>query len=388
MFFSSMDINEVSIYNILIIIFVFLKDNYLPNSNLNDIYENSQIESFDDGNYNISNLNQSNCINIQDNDSKTKMQTNYKSNKLNFTNDFNIFCSNDICNGNNSYESATDKENKENKVREEKNINSNNKEDNYFSPEQILYLLENNEQFKIVIDFYKKDIIDEDTQKIMKPSFIGKKRKRRTASEIERDKIEMEKNKNKEVPKRGRKPKNDSNNNDSEERHSKLRPDNIMKKIKGKLFNYIINYINSLLTEKSKEYSLRILDYKFINQLKREVDLEYLKLPLKELFSKKISEKYNSVEKGINEINIKKILELEKDNVEINTALNMTFREWIDVFTMKKKPANNIQIYGIDKFLKEILEKNKEPRYFSLFVFCLYNYENWFTSKKGRNNLR
>ena len=171
----------------------------------------------------------------------------------------------------------------------------------------------------------------------MKPSLIGKKRKRRTASEIERDKIEMEKNKNKEVPKRGRKPKNDSNNNDSEERHSKLRPDNIMKKIKGKLFNYIIIFINSLLTEKSKEYSLRILDYKFINQLKREVDLEYLKLPLKELFSKKISEKYNSVEKGINEINIKKILELEKDNVEINTALNMTFREWIDVFTMKKK---------------------------------------------------
>ena len=85
-----MDINEVSIYNILIIIFVFLKDNYLPNSNLNDIYENSQIESFDDGNYNISNLNQSNCINIQDNDSKTKMQTNYKSNKLNLMNQLQI----------------------------------------------------------------------------------------------------------------------------------------------------------------------------------------------------------------------------------------------------------------------------------------------------------
>jgi hypothetical protein len=309
------------------------------------------------------------------------MQTNcISNNQLYITNDFNIFS----YNPNNSYESDKDKENQENEVKEEQNLNSINQEDNYFSPEQASDLLEKDEKFKNVKNFYDKDNIDEEIQKMMKPSLIGKKRKRRTAYEIERDKSKMEKNKDKEPPKRGRKPKNDSNNNDSEEGHSKLRPDNIMKKIKGKLFKYNINFINSLLTEKSKKYSLRILDYKFINQLKKEVDLEYLNLPLKELFSKKISEKYNSVEKEINEINIKKILELEKDNVEINNVLNMTFREWIDVFTMKKKSVSNIQIDGIDKFLEEILEKNKEPRYFSLFVFCLYNYENWFSSKKGR----
>jgi hypothetical protein len=309
------------------------------------------------------------------------MQTNcISNNQLHYTNDFNIFS----YNLNNSYESDKDKENQENEVKEEKSLNSINQEDNYFSPEQASDLLEKDEKFKNVKHFYDKENIGEEIQKMMKPSLIGKKRKRRTAYEIERDKSKMEKNKDKEPPKRGRKPKNDSNNNDSEEGHSKLRPDNIMKKIKGKLFKYNINCINSLLTEKSKKYSLRILDYKFINQLKKEVDLEYLNLPLKELFSKKISEKYNSVEKEINEINIKKILELEKDNAEINNVLNMTFREWIDVFTMKKKSVNSIQIDGIDKFLEEILEKNKEPRYFSLFVFCLYNYENWFSSKKGR----
>jgi hypothetical protein len=44
MSFLLMDLNEVSKYNIFIINFEFLKDNYLLNSNTNDNFENIQIE--------------------------------------------------------------------------------------------------------------------------------------------------------------------------------------------------------------------------------------------------------------------------------------------------------------------------------------------------------
>ena len=390
MFNQLIGINEVSENNISIINFIFLKDYDLPS----ELFEKNQnhIESIDAESCGECHLNKSICQSIINrNDVTTKAQTNNIQNNQHYTHDCNNNSPNDSFNYYNFYDSNEEnQENQENQqieVKEEKNTTINNQKDNYFSPQKIKNLFESNEQFiKIKNSFDEKDI-DEETQKLMNPPFIGKKRKRRTASEIERDKIEMEKNKNEEVPKRGRKPKNYSNNNNSEKGNcSKLRPDNIIKKVKGKLFKNSIKFTNSLLTEKSKKFSLRNLDYKYINQLKRKEDLEYLYMQLKTLYSKSVSDKYNSVDKEINEKNIKKILELEKDNAKINDVLNMTFREWIDVFTMKKKSEKGIQIDGIGEFLEEILENNKELRYFSLFVFCLYNYENWFLHKKGRNN--
>ena len=393
MFNDSIELNEVSKYNILIINFEFLKDYDLQNPIDSEMFEKNQIESIDAEYDNKCNLNNSLCeSNIYYNDLTTKMQTNNIQNNQHINHECNNYSSNDDYKYNNFYDSDVNKENqenqenKQNEVKEEKNITSSIQKYNYYGPQQIKYLFEHEKQFIKIKNYYHVNDIDEETQKLMKPPLIGKKRKRRTASEIKRDKIEMEKNKDKEVPKRGRRPKNYSNNNDSEKGISKLRLDNIMKKVKGRIFKDAIQDVNSLLTEKSKKYSLKNLGYEFINQLKRKVDLEYLDMPLKILFSKSISDKYSSFEKEINEKNIQKILELEKDNVKINAVLNMTFREWIDVFTMKKKLENEIQIDGIGEFLEEILEKNKEPRYFSLFVFCLYNYENWFLHKKGRNS--
>ena len=393
MFNDLIELNEVSKYNTLIINFEFLKDYDLQNPIDSEMFEKNQIESIDAENDNEFNLNKSICeSNMHYNDLTTKMQTNNVQNNQHYNHDCNNHTSNDDHKYNNSYDLDANKENQENQenqqneVEEEKNIVSSIQKDNYYGPQQIKYLFEHEKQFIKIKNSFLENDIDEETQKLMKPPLIGKKRKRRTASEIKRDKIEMEKNKDKEVPKRGRRPKNYSNNNDSEKGISKLRLDNIMKKVKGRIFKDAIQDVNSLLTEKSKKYSLKNLGYEFINQLKRKVDLEYLDMPLKILFSKSISDKYSSFEKEINEKNIQKILELEKDNVKINAVLNMTFREWIDVFTMKKKLENEIQIDGIGEFLEEILENNKEPRYFSLFVFCLYNYENWFLHKKGRNS--
>ena len=94
------------------------------------------------------------------------MQTNYLSNnQQGLINDFSFFISNDCYKFSNPFDSDKDKESQENEVKEEKSLNSINQE---------------------VKNFYNKGNIGEEIQKIMKTSLIGKKRKRRTASEIER----------------------------------------------------------------------------------------------------------------------------------------------------------------------------------------------------------
>ena len=55
-------------------------------------------------------------------------------------------------------------------------------------------------------------------------------------------------------------------------------------------------------------------------------------MPLKDFISLEISRKYCE----FNKEKMKKILKDEKDNEKLNSLLNMTFGEWIDVFTFKK----------------------------------------------------
>ena len=43
------------------------------------------------------------------------------------------------------------------------------------------------------------------------------------------------------------------------------------------------------------------------------------------------------------------------------------------------------KIPSIKILFDDILEKNQDDFYFSKFVFYLYNYENWFINKRGRN---
>ena len=313
--------------------------------------------------------------------------TNINNNQNTFSsiNDNNIFeffnpNSKPINDENEEKQENSEKEEKE--ETEEKKINAENQiQDDSFNPEKILNLFLNNEEFINVKDFYDKDCIDEETQNLMKGTLISKKRKRRTSSELEKEKIEKENNK-KNI-KRGRKPKSEisDENNSEKNNHNKYRADNIMKKIKGNLFDLIIKKINFSLTDKSEQYSLKKIDYEYINQLKRDIDIQYLNMSIKELFSNKISSKYK-LDASVNERNIIKILEIEKDNAEINYIFNLTFREWIDIFTLKKH--SSIKIDGIGEFLENILKYNYEKSYFSLFVYYLYNYERWFLCRKGR----
>ena len=193
--------------------------------------------------------------------------------------------------------------------------------------------------------------------------------------------------------------------------HNRMTPDNIIKKIKAILFKNIVEFLNKLLKKVSKKIKLAKLDYCYINQLNRGKDLLLLKLKLKELLSFNISPKFRSLKKEHNKEIIARI-ENEKETIinennDINNhcydtlkfILNITFGDWLDLFTRKKNFEYLFNHYGIDGTsinneiieesfveINEILSKYKEnENYFSLFVFYLYNYERWFFIKKPRN---
>ena len=183
--------------------------------------------------------------------------------------------------------------------------------------------------------------------------------------------------------------------------HDKMVPDNIIKKIKAKIFEYPIVFLNNILNNNKEEDKLFKLNYKFINKLNRKQDLKYLDMSLKELFSKEISPKYikEKRQEDSNKIYISKILNNQKDNT-ILFVFNMTFRDWLDLFTLKKSindiiikydyldkniDCERIQksLYGVDNLLKKIMNEN-DKEYLTMYIFFLYNYERWFYNKKGR----
>jgi hypothetical protein len=205
--------------------------------------------------------------------------------------------------------------------------------------------------------------------------------------------------------KRGRKTKMNENKDRAE--HNKMSSDNIIKKIKSKLFLYLFQFLNKMLkkTENDKKPKLAKLDYKYINQLNKDIDIKYLRMPLKDLASLEISTKFKNRTSDANQQYIKNVINKtepveDEDYDTILFVFNMTFREWLDLFTCKKdinmlkaqytgvnfvnfdKIGKNIDF--LQKFLEDMIKKIDE-KYFSFFTFYLYNYERWFSIKTARN---
>lgn len=241
-------------------------------------------------------------------------------------------------------------------------------------------------------------------------SLLGKKKRRKKGKIKFSDNIESQKI--------GRKKQDDF----SRRKHDRNAADNIIKKIKLKFIEYSLKFLNNVLNsylnksklieynnllrqarkykdDEDKENLIKILDYKFIDKIKKETDLSLLEMSLKDLFSKNISPKYSTLSPDSNKKLIEKIVKEEKDNVNIIFALNLTFGEWIDIFTYKKK-LNSIQnfdeekmkglndkFYMVEHLIKEIYDKQYGHNYLSYFLSYVYNYKRWFILKKGRNRI-
>ena len=276
--------------------------------------------------------------------------------------------------------------------------------------------LSKNEEFKNIIKSVftqNKEFINEneeycieDTKEYNYMRFLGKK-KERIGDIIERECLN---NKNwNQKNKRGRKMENRENN--EMERHDRYKADNIIKKLKAKFFKYGIKFLNKILGLNKDDGLINLNYYKYINNLKRDVNLEYLNMKLWELYSKDISPKNNKKDTNNMIINNeddkiknkdynKKILEnqINKD-ASLDFALNMTFRDFIDLFTGKKNvedlvidnkiDCSKIQsfIEGKEEMLMEIkidINNKLDKIYFQKYIFYMYNYERWFYIKNPR----
>ena len=180
---------------------------------------------------------------------------------------------------------------------------------------------------------------------------------------------------------------------DSSGTHTKDSEDNLIKKIKGILFSRSIEYINSFIkkhkTNKKNIFKLRYLYYgKYVNDLKKENEMNLFETKLKDFASLQASEKYfknTEFDENYNKNQIVSILEEEKNNEKINMLLNMTFGEFIDIFSLMKNLDDDLEFNGLQNTLKGIYEdENNSREYFSRFVFYLFNYKAWFNNKKGR----
>jgi hypothetical protein len=119
--------------------------------------------------------------------------------------------------------------------------------------------------------------------------YFSKKKRRRTNEEDSPKMYNNNLDDKKEKNKRGRKPKNTAS---LLKGHDKYSDDNMIKKIKSKLFEYSGRFLNKMLekyNEKGKNVLMQ-LDYKkYIDRLNREQDLKFLNMSLKDLFSNDIS---------------------------------------------------------------------------------------------------
>lgn len=271
-----------------------------------------------------------------------------------------------------------------------KNDVNNKVEDSY-----KLYSFEEIKQIFQINDF--SDIIEK--FKDFNFCLCNKKRKKGNSDEIEgvdEQNIICEEKKN---SKRGRK----CDGKNIREEHNKMSPDNIIKKIKSKIILYLVKFMNQMIDKNEKEKNkFYKLNYKFINQLKRNKDLQLLKMKIEELLSMKISPKYKKLGSDFNKnliMKIKNKTQYVKDYNSIIFILNLKFEEWISLFTYKKTineiiiekelDAKDINIekmqeslIGVDQILRKMTKEN--DLFFSYFIFFLYNYEAWFFAKSGR----
>ena len=133
--------------------------------------------------------------------------------------------------------------------------------------------------------------------------------------------------------------------------------------------------------------------------MKKEDNLKFLNMPIKDLLSTNISTKYKTKDEDSNKKEIENLLNKEKDNEIIGFIFNLTLRDWIDIFTYKKeiidfgiyesKMRKEIEdnFERVDKLLDEIYNSNlksNDINYFSKFACLIYNYERWFFIKQSR----
>ena len=212
-------------------------------------------------------------------------------------------------------------------------------------------------------------------------------------------------NENKEIEKKNKKRGRKKNTTDPSDdntisNHDRNSQDNIIKKIKSMIINIFcrifLNIILSIETGSNNLERLKKLDYKIINSLKKENELQILGKTLKDLYSSDISSKFTHAPKDANKIYIDNVLS-HNPSETTKFILGLKFRDWLNIFTYHNdldkyiltNPDVNFELikkhFIRGSYLYNEIKKENDTDYSDLFLWHLHNYERYFMEKKERN---
>ena len=212
-------------------------------------------------------------------------------------------------------------------------------------------------------------------------------------------------------------------NDDSiESNRRKSKSDNIIKKIKNRIIDFLLSFVNKLinslyskdkinqilsklnlpLIKSQNEDVLKKIDQKIVtNHTNKCYNLKFLSFKLKDLLSKKNSERY-SIPDNYNELIISELLKDDENKDIFNFVFNeIDIEAWLQIFTyqkelecyMKNSLANEEHeiklkenMIRIDGYLMKYLNSEKDDKiYYHCFLLLLYNFRIYLSNKKGRN---
>ena len=212
-------------------------------------------------------------------------------------------------------------------------------------------------------------------------------------------------------------------NDDSiEPNRRKSKSDNIIKKIKNRIIDFLLSFVNKLinslyskdkinqilsklnlpLIKSQNEDVLKKIDHKIVaNHTNKSYNLKFLSFKLKDLLSKMNSEKY-SIPDNYNELIISELLKDDENKDIFNFVFNeIDIEAWLQIFTYQKElecyTKNSLaneeheiklkeNMIRIDGYLMKYLNSEKDDKiYYHCFLLLLYNFRIYLSNKKGRN---
>ena len=177
--------------------------------------------------------------------------------------------------------------------------------------------------------------------------------------------------------------------------HDKFSEDNIIRKIKASFLEKSMNYINKQYAVYLKKRGIKKI-FRLIQKIspeesrkiKKEENLNFLKTPLKKIFSSKLSKKCSLYDPDYNKKKIEELY-LQNDAKEVINTLDKPVEEMFD------KYCKNIKMEGfgtLDDDLKEERIKMEEKQeddideYIEKFRATAINYRQIFDGKKSRSS--
>ena len=188
------------------------------------------------------------------------------------------------------------------------------------------------------------------------------------------------------IGKQGRNKKNKKYT--KEKQHNKFEINNIIMKIKRKVLNNSVEYINKKLkkNEKMKGIKLKKIEKSIIAVCEKQQNLNLLETKLKDLLSNELSSKYTTIKdkKNFNKEQIDKIL--KKDDPELNEILNKTLNDMINLYVQEKVENDLYEGFSrIEDDKKEIISmyENDGEDYFNKYKEIAQKLKQIFIERKS-----